>query len=599
MCRLPNLSVYPNQSEGLSGGSAVAQQHFTPAEAKSDRSLEQVAAAQGVSAVKLEEMLNVSYGKYSRLMTIAERCFADGKLVSAVRLAEIAARFAFPGQVGLFASPRLERLLSQLGNKIPIDCELAFRKEFSSRRQVIHVMTYAKPLGGDSRFVWRWIQQDQESCHSVVITSQADPDNLYEIPDVLINAATQSGGYVKALKESVSDPLSQARELRVLCRGADIVLLHLYPYDVIPIIALSAGCEKVKIGVVNHADHSFWIGSSVAHWIIHLREQNIQFLKNRRGLDASRSSIVPIPLGNWSRRIDQKDAKKDLGYGPEVILLLTIASPFKFQSRDQLGFLDLVKPIIKEHPGCVLIAVGPKPEGEWLVASRETGGRIIAMGKRWDNEVLVAAADIYLDSIPFASITSVLEAGSHGIPALGLRAQNEELGLLSAGAPGLTDTMRLASDPKSYRKALLELLSDSDLRLAKGKNLRNSILSFHSGLGWAEAIQKTYLGMNNADRRKCLIDTEDRFSAGELNVALAQLYGDAMFRLQDLVRRGVGTLPYYLRLQVTFALRREGLGFCAINAVPPPLDSVIRRLARQTKLWMSAGHRFVKRCRFQ
>lgn len=533
--------------------------------------------------------------KYSQLLTLAEECLAAGKPASAVRLAEIAARFAFPGQVGLFASPRLERLLCELGRRIPDDHEASARRKLGDRRQVVHVMTYAKPLGGDSRFVWRWIQQDQASCHSVVITSQNESDNIYQIPEVLTEAVTRSGGFVKALEEPMTDPLAQARELRRFCAGADIILLHLYPYDVVPTIALAAKCRQAKVGFVNHADHAFWVGGSVSDWLVHLREQNVGFVMKRRGLDATRASIVPIPLGNVGRQLDKQEARKALGIAPGARVLLTIASPFKYRSRGRLGFLDLVKPVLKECPECLLFAVGPKAEGEWLAASRETDGRIRALGKVWNNEALVAAADIYLDSVPFASITSVLEAGTHGIPVLGFRAPDDELGLFSAGAPGLTDTMIMASDAASYRAALRKLSFDLQERSTKGAVLQSRILALHSGSGWLNAIQLAYAGMEASNGQSCLVEPKERFEAGALNIALDQLYGAAAFRLPDLIRRGVGTLSYAARFELSFALRRVGLGFCAWNVVPPPFHEFLRRTAPLLKQWWSTGIKWIRR----
>ena len=244
---------------------------------------------------------------------------------------------------------------------------------------------------------------------------------LFEIPQVLSEVVEKSGGFLRALGASTSKPLEQARELRALCQGMDVIVLHLFPYDIIPLLALAAGCESAKVLFVNHSDHTFWIGASVAHWIVHLRRQSVQFLKERRGLDPNQSSILPIPIVHSPIKITRTQAKLKLGYEPDVVLLLTIATPFKYSAPNQVGFLDLVTPVIIQLPKAVLIAVGANPEGSWRSANIQTNGRIVPLGTRWDNDLLYAAADIYLDSVPFSSITSLLEAGSHGLPLIGYR----------------------------------------------------------------------------------------------------------------------------------------------------------------------------------
>ena len=320
---------------------------------------------------------------------------------------------------------------------------------------MLHVLTYAKPIGGDSRFAWRWIQRDGSSRHSVAITTQSEVSHIYEVPKDLSEAVAASGGFVRAIGAPSSKPLEQARELRQLCQDMDLVVLHLYTYDIIPILALAAGCDSVKILFVHHADHTFWVGASVAHSVVHLRRQSDQFLRRRRGLDPEQASLLPIPLVNHLPKLLASEAKRALGYEPDVVLLLTIASPFKYSAPGQIGFLGSRYTRSRQLPQAVLVAVGPSPQGPWKSASIKTNGRIIALGRRWDTDLLYAAADIYLDSVPFSSITSLLEAGSHGAPLLGLKPANPELELLGPGAPGLEEAMELANDITSYRSCSL------------------------------------------------------------------------------------------------------------------------------------------------
>ena len=287
----------------------------------------------------------------------------------------------FPGN-GLFASPRLERLLLEIGKTIPTDPANETQRTCRNSRHVLHVLTYAKPIGGDSRYAWRWIQRDSNSRHSVAITAQAEVKHLYEIPGVLEDAVARSGGSVQLLSAPISEPLDQARELRRLCQNADIVVLHLYPYDIIPVLALAAGCDSAKTLFVNHSDHTFWIGASVAHSVVHLRTQSATFLETRRALNPDRSSILPIPLVNSPSAATKRDAKRALGYDPDRVMLLTIASRFKYSSPDQIGLLELVLPVLARFPRAILVAVGPK--GRRRVAGREDtnkrkGGRRLAL----------------------------------------------------------------------------------------------------------------------------------------------------------------------------------------------------------------------------
>jgi len=518
-----------------------------------------------------------SYTRFCDLLTLAEESFAAGDFSTSVRLAQIAARYAYPGHVGLFASPRLERLLLEIGKQIPINQTAVARHRERSSRNILHVLSYGQPIGGDSRFAWRWIQEDGSNRHCIAITSQADLNGKYDVPEVLIQSAKNTGGFLRTLDAPTSKPLEQAQELRVLCQEMDIVVLHVYPYDIIPVLALAAGCDSVKTLFMNHADHTFWIGASVAHSVVHLRQQWPDFLRNRRGLRSDPSPILPTPLAYSPPVITSAEAKRALGYKPDVVLLLTIATPFKYWAPGEITFLDLVTPALAEHPNVALIAVGPERKGAWQSASKQTNGRIAPLGRRWDTNVLYAAADVYLDSVPFSSTTSLLEAGSHGVPLLGYISSNPEMGLLGPGVPGVDNVMELANDAESYRALLTRLISDTEFRRRSGQRAQTKILSLHTGSNWIHAVRDLYEIVDRTSVRGCLLETNDTFKVSLLNWKLLHLYGRQPFGgLHTLLRRYLGSLPYRSRISVTWRLQRKGFNLCLENLLPPPVDMILR-----------------------
>jgi hypothetical protein len=322
--------------------------------------------------------LEATFGRFCRVLELAERRFAEGRAHEAVALAQIAARIAYPADAGLFASARLERLLIQVGQTI----EAGFAEPGThrpSRLRVLHVLSYARPIGGDTRFVSRWILEDAGNKHSVAVTTQADLPGACDIAQHLEQAVTASGGSVDFIDKGTSCPLEQAARLRRLCQSADIVALHLFPYDVIPILALAAGCDGVRTIFVDHSDHTFWVGASVAHLIAHLRTQSLEFLRRCRGAVLEESVLLPIPLGYKASSASRSEAKRLLGYWPDDVLLLTIASPFKYSAPGRLGLLDLAVPVLREHRDALLLAAGPTAEGAWGAANIETNGRVVAM----------------------------------------------------------------------------------------------------------------------------------------------------------------------------------------------------------------------------
>ncbi len=525
--------------------------------------------------------LGNSYTRFCELLTLAEENVAGGDFSAAVGLAQIAARYAFPGRVGLFGSHRLERLLLEVGKRIPSAPARSVRHHDENSRNILHVLSYGRPVGGDSRSVWRWMQGDHKNQHSVAITTQADVEGIYDVPEVLRQSAERSGGFLRTLSAPISRPMEQARELRALCQEMDVVVLHLFPYDIIPVLALAAGCDSVKTLFVSHSDHTFWVGASVAHSVVHLRRQSPHFLTKRRGLNPDHSSILPIPLDYSPPSVTPMQAKLALGYEPDVVLLLTIASPFKYSAPGQISFLELVIPVIARFPQAVLIAVGPQPDGAWRSASIQTNGKIVPLGTRWDNDLLYAAADVYLDSVPFSSVTSLLEAGSHGVPLLGYGVPGAELGLLGPGSPGLDNAMQLAKDAESYRMLLARLISDPEFRRRSGQRVQAQILSLHTGRNWIDAVRALYAKVERSTNRGCLLGNNDVFEASALNLALVQLY--PQMHVRKLIANYIGALPYGSRLSVTWRLYLKGFDLCFFNLLPPPANVIVGRVGRWAK----------------
>jgi hypothetical protein len=162
---------------------------------------------------------------------------------------------------------------------------------------ILHVLSYAKPIGGDSRYAWRWILRDRESKHSVAITTQADVRHLYEI----LRSPTSTPwpnrvDLISALEAPISKPLEQSRGLRRLCQTADVVVLHLYPYDIIPLPRVVCGLRSVKTLFVNHPIIHFDWGEHCRFYRLSSHAIEDVFKKSTCSRSRSLIRILPIPI---------------------------------------------------------------------------------------------------------------------------------------------------------------------------------------------------------------------------------------------------------------------------------------------------------------
>jgi hypothetical protein len=249
---------------------------------------------------------------------------------------------------------------------------------------------------------------------------------------------------------------------------------------------------------VNHADHVFWLGTRYTSVLLNMRRSGADLAVARRGVDPARSAILARPLDPRGRTLSRAEAKQRLGIDPRQLVVLTVADGSKYRPVSGPSLLDLVVPTLHSHPGAVLLAAGPRPDGEWLEAGRLTDGRVRALGLLDDPTLVQQAADVYLDSFPFSSLTSLLEVGSLGTPVVTYAGHPAGCEVFGADTPEVEDHMHRPSTPEELETTLSALLEDASVRAASGVAVEASIASSHTGAGWRTALDRLVTSIGGA-----------------------------------------------------------------------------------------------------
>jgi len=432
---------------------------------------------------------------FERLCTVAGSRAAAGRWRAAVALAQVASDYAYHDHPGRFADERLERILDGAGAAMLAPWATTERRATTDR--VLHVLTEGYALGGHTRLVWRWIAADAGRRHSVALTRQRG-----EAPAALGEAVAATGGAVHDLS-SIDGLLARAGRLRTLARDVDVVVLHVHPFDVVPAIAFGGRRADARCGPAvvhfNHADHVFWVGTSAADVVADIRGSGRDLAVARRGTEPRRHVRLPIPIPAADRAIERSAAKRALGIPADAVVLLTAASPSKYVGVPGAPhFLELVLPVLEKEPDAVLVACGPTGPA-WAAAGERTGGRVQAAGPTTDLALPIAAADVYLDSYPFASLTSSLEGASVGNPVLSFAPQDGDGLVMAVDDDALDRHLLRARTVDEYQSLLIELVEDERGRQERGAATAWEVLAQHTGDGWRGWVEDVYEAARRAD----------------------------------------------------------------------------------------------------
>jgi hypothetical protein len=303
----------------------------------------------------------------------------------------------------------------------------------------------------------------------------------------------------------------------------------------------------------NHADHTFWIGTKISNVIMNLREPGQAISQRWRGVGTAHTSITPLPLAGVTRTKSRTEAKQALGLPASSTLLLSIASNYKYAPvAPDLDFPRVAIPLIRANPNTYLFVVGVTENHRWRNARKATANRLQTFAATPDIQTFLEAADIYLDSFPFGSLTSLLEAGQYGTPACGLTYGDHLCDALRAEDPALQTTLQRAPSPQLWRDAIQNLIDNPEHRETLGETTRTLINQQHTGSGWLASINRSYKQTLSTPRIGILAITEEPFATENLLLQALHHKGDQQRSWSSIVIRHLHLLPPKYRVLLSF-----------------------------------------------
>jgi hypothetical protein len=398
-----------------------------------------------------------------------------------------AALFAGQFHAGRFADGNLENVAFAFGASLEVGQPATTSLRLPAgnparRRHVLHVTTRIPSLAGHTRMLAHWVSSDETSRHSVVVLDQdAEP-----CPSWLSDVARASGGGFISLEGGSA--LTRARHLRALARqGVDLVVLHHHSWDAVPTIAFAA-IDCPPVALLNHADHEFWLGSSVADIVINLRTAGAEHTQARRFV--SSNAVMPVPLSKPLGGSSKAEVRRALGMRQDEVVLLTVGRGVKYRPSGSHDFFATARQILDGNPGSRLFLVGETAAGIAPYLREPIHERLQMVGPVEDPTPYRDAADVYLESFPFGSQTALLEACLSGLPAV--PAYAPLFPLLVANDDDVTELLPNPRSEQEYIVRAGELIGNPGERARLGEALRTRLLCTHVGHHWTSQLHRVY-----------------------------------------------------------------------------------------------------------
>lgn len=519
-----------------------------------------------------------NHARFAAEVDKAEAHLSAGRLDEAILHANLAANIGAHTHTGTFASHRLEKLIHAIAAAIPDPAPKFERKRTAGGIQrVLHIGTEVVPVGGLTRMISRWMDADSGRINSFAVTRQR-----HAIPAHLVKAVERSGGDLHRLNTRVGSQLDWVKRLREIGRSHDLIVLHIHCEDLIPLIAFANGEKFPPVLLLNHADHLFWLGPSVSHAVLSLREAAHDITVNRRGLPQERSLYLPTLVDAVKRRMTREQAREALQLEPDAQLIISVARGAKYRTIDGVPYADRFIDVLKANPKARVLVIGSGMPDDWKRANAETGGRILGLPEQPDVAKYFEAADIYVDSYPFSSSTSLMEAAGYGLPLLTLYTLPEEARLLGINHLGLIGGVVTARTTRDWEHALTRLIREPTWRRARSEDAMKNVLCAQpkEWMDWLEAAYTKACTLPPVPTPPPApsIDT-DTPRTGEPDWRHEAIYGGDI-PLADLTKDYMGALPFSARLRVWNTLRKSGHigGLAAIRLLLP--EWLKRRLKR-------------------
>jgi len=303
---------------------------------------------------------------------------------------------------GILHSYFIEAELIKLSTEIKAANNVEVKKN-----HILHVATMVGAYGGHTRDILNWVKNQPNKKHSLLLNTHCT------VPVWLSNAVNDSDG--KVVINDKQGYIPKALFLKSNSLAYESIVLHVHTNDILPILAYGTNFPR-PVALFNHADHTFWLGSAITDKVYDLNTYSANITHKFRGIRSN--TALPIVIDESRENIHSKsELRAKYGLPQDKRILVSMASKHKFLGQSN-KFFKTIPALLNDST--IMLLMGPKNKKQFKRLAKNSSGKVIPMGYQDIGKAddILRLSDIYIDSFPMSSFTSMLQAIREGLPVI-------------------------------------------------------------------------------------------------------------------------------------------------------------------------------------
>lgn len=337
---------------------------------------------------------------FLKMLTISKLLYKKSSPNICLQYIEKMSYSAWHNFTGYYTSNLLEyfiRKISLQSLKFPENVSIKNEKD-----STLHIFSEISEIGGHSKLIFTWIENDVESKHFLLSTRQRQ-DEIIRIAKSY-NYSIANNLFTFEDKEGIIDKAQSIINL-LQTNVFNRVILHIHPNDVIPSMVFSSEKITVPIFFLNHAEHTFWLGAPIIDFLLQIRESNIQKDFQNRGIPKEQQFFLPICVDEIYTRKRKKT---------NIFNILSIGREVKYEPNKEYNFFSSAIKILEKFEHVVFTIIGIATNSP--IRNIYKHERLIFVHPTRELKDYIEKTDLYLEGFPIPSFMSLLEPAIAGIP---------------------------------------------------------------------------------------------------------------------------------------------------------------------------------------